>query len=154
MSAHGSFDAAQKQPDPYYHYYPIYDNQTCSDHYVTASSMRRDSGPTSTGHRRISKSLERSTSRESSTSNSYRYGVSPERIYTINTTTGPVRSQSAENAFARYGMNDMGIYEQSSSSSQHGHYGMMPPQMHPSEAINRALEHPTCVDCMYQKKPS
>lgn len=75
--------------------------------------------------KRMSKSLERQSSRDSS--GSYRYGLSPERIYRI----GPIRSQSAENALKQ--------------SSEHGRS---------NELINRFIEQPTCVECLYQRKPA
>lgn len=177
MSAHGSFETGQRPAaEPYYHYYPIYDNQTCSDHYVAAApttSMRHESaGPpivhqtssSSSNNRRLSKSLERSTSRESTTSSSYRYGVSPERIYTINNMSGfgagPIRSQSAENAFARYGYDPMS--GQHVHQPQHHSYQHEPQCPHDSSRSNSsyvplsssAPEHNTCIDCLYQKRPS
>lgn len=180
QSAHGSFETGQRAAalaanEAYYQYYPIYDNQTCSDHYISAATtthMPRDIG-TNTSTRRLSKSMERSTSRESTTSSSYRYGVSPERIYTINTMgagggTGPLRSQSAENAFAHY------AYDPHTGQ----HYQMPPPQetiataappaafmythepqcphehMSAYQLSSSAPEYTTCIDCLYQKRPS
>ncbi|XP_069967269.1 protein still life, isoforms C/SIF type 2 isoform X16 [Bactrocera oleae] len=178
QSAHSSFENGQRAAalaanEAYYQYYPIYDNQTCSDHYISAATtthMPRDIG-TNTSTRRLSKSLERSTSRESTTSSSYRYGVSPERIYTINTmgaSAGPLRSQSAENAFAHY------AYDPHTGQ----HYQMPPPQetiataappaafmyahepqcphehMSAYQLSSSAPEHTTCIDCLYQKRPS
>lgn len=123
LSAHGSFDTTRsKSPEPHYQYYPIYDHPRPPTNGQYSGSYKP----------RLSKSLERSTSRESTSSSTYRYGVSPEHIYTID--SGPIRSQSAENAFAKYGS----AYDSARSN----------------ESLARALEHPTCVECLYQRKPS
>lgn len=108
LSAHSSFDKS-KSPEPYYHHY--------------YSSPHAYQSPERQG-KRLSKSLERQSSRESN--GSYRYGLSPERIYRI----GPTRSQSAENALK------LSIDESRSN-----------------EFLNRFLEQPTCVECLYQRKP-
>ncbi|XP_055382537.1 protein still life, isoforms C/SIF type 2 isoform X1 [Condylostylus longicornis] len=152
-SAHGNIDTQKitvsSSIEPYYHYYPIYDNRTSSDHYVAirtgSGSSHHINGSNDNGKQRLSKSLERSTSRESTTSSScYRYGISPERIYTINTfeqqqQVGPIRSKSAENPFASY-HSAMGGYESSGSRC--------------TDTIHRAMENQACVECLYQRKPS
>ncbi|XP_036335512.1 uncharacterized protein YMR317W-like [Rhagoletis pomonella] len=174
QSAHGSFETGQRAAalaasEAYYQYYPIYDNQTCSDHYISAAttSMQREAGTSTTSTRRLSKSLERSTSRESTTSSSYRYGVSPERIYTINTMgTGPLRSQSAENAFERYAYDphtgqhyQMPAQESATAAPPAAFMYSHEPQC-PHERIaayqlsSSAPEYTTCIDCLYQKRPS
>lgn len=176
MSAHGSFETGHKaHAQETYQYYPVYDNQTCSDHYVAAA-------PTSSRYSRLSKSLERSTSRDSTTtaSSSYRgYGVSPERSYVVYS-SGPLRSQSAENTFSQP------IYDALPRQApqqympmvsylqelQDMSYGPPPPQpqlppmplpMHscghePTQASyqlsSSAPEYTTCIDCLYQKRPS
>lgn len=77
------------------------------------------------GGKRQSKSLERPTIKDGFHSNSRR-GYSPER-------TGlPSRSQSAENALSRNR-----IYLTRSNDS-----------------LARSIEQPTCVECLYQRKPS
>ncbi|KAM7356805.1 uncharacterized protein ACRADG_002420 [Cochliomyia hominivorax] len=176
-SAHAHIDNGEgvvKGKEAYYQYYPIYDNRTCSDHYV---SVRRDSvtRPEMSSSRRISKSLERSLSRDSTTSSSYRYGVSPEHIYTINTSdsSGPIRSQSAENAFASYRQEAAAAAAAASAQSaeqyyyqQYGPQTNIPttsyniyhepqcPHDRPYQLSSSAPEHTTCMDCLYQKKPS
>lgn len=174
MSAHGSFETGHKpQTQETYQYYPVYDNQTCSDHYVAAA-------PTSS-RSRLSKSLERSTSRDSTTtSSSYRaYGVSPERNYVVYS-SGPLRSQSAENTFSSQPIYDalprqapqqympmvsymqdmdMGINMGMNMGMDMG-YG--PPPSCPHEPAQQssyqlsssAPEYTTCIDCLYQKRPS
>ncbi|XP_017493149.1 PREDICTED: protein still life, isoforms C/SIF type 2 isoform X3 [Rhagoletis zephyria] len=174
QSAHGSFETGQRAAalaasEAYYQYYPIYDNQTCSDHYISAATtgMQRDAGTSTTSTRRLSKSLERSTSRESTTSSSYRYGVSPERIYTINTMgTGPLRSQSAENAFERYaydphtGQHYQVQARESATAAPPAAFMYSHEPQCPHERIaayqlsSSAPEYTTCIDCMYQKRPS
>lgn len=109
LSAHSSFEKS-KSPEPYYHHY--------------YSSPHAYHSPERPGKRQ-SKSLERQSSRDSSSS--YQYGLSPERIYRI----GPTRSQSAENALRQSGR---------------------PSHELSNEFLNRFLEQPTCVDCLYQRK--
>uniref|UniRef100_T1GBU8 Uncharacterized protein n=1 Tax=Megaselia scalaris TaxID=36166 RepID=T1GBU8_MEGSC len=95
--------------------------------------------------RRQSKSLERSTSRDSSP---YYYSVSPERIYRINTdmsSPGPIRSVSAENAL---------IHHSSHQTMNNRSYDCELNYRYNSEAVNRALENMTCVECLYSRKPS
>lgn len=79
---------------------------------------------------RMSKSLERSSSKDSY--GSYRRGYSPERIYHINQ---PVRSQSAESPYTNQSGN--GIIVSRSN-----------------ESLTRLIEQPTCIECLYQRKPS
>lgn len=178
MSAHGSFETGHKaHAQETYQYYPVYDNQTCSDHYVAAA-------PTSSRYSRLSKSLERSTSRDSTTtaSSSYRgYGVSPERSYVVYS-SGPLRSQSAENTFSQP-IYDALPHRQAPQQYmpmvsylqelQDMSYGQPPPQsqlppmpslpMHscghePTQSSyqlsSSAPEYTTCIDCLYQKRPS
>lgn len=110
LSAHSSFDKS-KSPEPYYHYYNM------SSPYAYQSPERKE--------KRQSKSLERSSSRDSNSS--YRYGLSPERIYRI----GPVRSHSAENTLKC----DIDLGRS-------------------NDSLTRSIEYPTCVECLYQRKPS
>lgn len=128
LSAHSSLDKT-KSSEPYYHYYyQLYQQQQQQLQQMSMSPDRRQ---------RLSKSLERSGSKDSSTSTgSYRYGLSPERIYQI----GPpvVRSQSAENAYLRQDSNASSRYDISQSN----------------ESLTKSIEHPTCVECLYQRKPS
>lgn len=169
-SAHANIDNGEKTKggEAYYQYYPIYDNRTCSDHYV---SVRRDSVNRSDSNRRVSKSLERSLSRDSTTSSSYRYGVSPEHIYAINSSdsSGPIRSQSAENAFASYRHEAAAA---AVAADQYYHYSPQSnatpiptnpygiyhepqcPHDRPYKMSSSAPEHTTCMDCLYQKRPS
>ncbi|KAL7732518.1 hypothetical protein ACLKA6_019157 [Drosophila palustris] len=170
MSAHGSFETGHKagQGQETYQYYPVYDNQTCSDHYVAAA-------PTSSRQSRLSKSLERSTSRDSS---SHRpYGVSPERSYVVYS-SGPLRSQSAENTFSQQ---QQPIYDALPPRQAPQQYmpmvSYMPdmdmdmgmdmgvgmgmgygPSCHHEQAgyqlSSSAPEYTTCIDCLYQKRPS
>ncbi|XP_046808142.1 protein still life, isoform SIF type 1 isoform X6 [Lucilia cuprina] len=171
-SAHAHIDngdGGNKGKEAYYQYYPIYDNRTCSDHYV---SVRRDSATRTDSTRRVSKSLERSLSRDSTTSSSYRYGVSPEHIYTINTSdsSGPIRSQSAENAFSSYRHEAAVAAVAAANTDQYYHqYGPQTnvtstpytiyhepqcPHDRPYQLSSSAPEHTTCMDCLYQKRPS
>lgn len=74
--------------------------------------------------KRLSKSLERPKN------NYYAYrssGLSPERIYCIGM---PIRSQSAENGISRNGL----LLTRSSDS------------------LAKSIEHPTCVECLYQQR--
>lgn len=170
MSAHGSFETGNKpHAQETYQYYPVYDNQTCSDHYVAAAptTSRYGSG---NGRSRLSKSLERSTSRDSTTtSSSYRpYGVSPERNYVVYS-SGPLRSQSAENTFSQP------IYDALPRQAPQQYmpmvsymqdmdmgYGQPPPPSCPHDPAQQAVyqlsssapEYTTCIDCLYQKRPS
>lgn len=117
LSAHSSMDKS-RSPEPYDHYYQIYQHQMQQQH----SPERKQ---------RLSKSLERSGSKDYVESGTYgRYGLSPERIYRIGPTP---RSQSAENAFHKYGNYDM---------------------MRSNESLSKSIEQPTCVECLYQRKPS
>lgn len=75
--------------------------------------------------KRLSKSLERAPSKD--VYYSYRSGLSPERIYRIGL---PARSQSAENGLIRNGV----LLTRS------------------NESLARSLEHPTCVECLYQQR--
>lgn len=75
--------------------------------------------------KRLSKSLERTPSEDMYYS--YRSGLSPERIYRIGY---PIRSQSAENGLIRNGV----LLTRS------------------NESLARSLEHPTCVECLYQQR--
>lgn len=117
LSAHSSMEKS-RSPEPYDHYYQIYQHQ-----------MQQQYSPER--KQRLSKSLERSGSKDYVDSGTYgRYGLSPERIYRIGPTP---RSQSAENAFHKYGTYDM---------------------MRSNESLSKSIEHPTCVECLYQRKPS
>lgn len=117
LSAHSSMDKS-RSPEPYDHYYQIYQQQ-----------MQQQCSPER--KQRVSKSLERTGSKEYVDSGTYgRYGLSPERIYRIGPTP---RSQSAENAFQKYGTYDI---------------------MRSNESLSKSIEHPTCVECLYQRKPS
>lgn len=112
LSAHSSF-IKSRSPEPNYQYfYP-------DESYHMHSPERKG--------KRLSKSLERSTSRESNSS--YRYGLSPERIYGID---HRLRSQSAENPHAKQSIH----------------------MSRSNESLTRSIEQPTCVECLYQKKPS
>lgn len=81
------------------------------------------------GKKRASKSLERCSSKDSN--GSYRRGYSPERIYHIN---HPIRSHSAENPYTKQGS---GVLMSRSN-----------------ESLTRLIEQPTCIECLYQRKPS
>lgn len=105
-SVHGTFEKS-KSPEPSYEYYPINQSHSPEKH-----------------RKRLSKSLERTSSKDSA----YRYGLSPERIYTQK---GPIRSVSSE--------------------SNHFIHGSHSPRS--NESLNRSIEHLTCVDCLYQQKP-
>lgn len=157
-------DIGHKTKEAYYQYYPIYDNRTCSDHYV---SVRRNSiNRLDSSARRVSKSLERSLSRDSTTSSSYRYGVSPETVYTINTTdsSGPIRSQSAENAFSSFRQETTipisepyyhyGPQSNIASTGYTMYHEPQCPHDRPYQMSSSAPEHSTCMDCLYQKRPS
>lgn len=116
LSAHSSFDKS-KSPEPYYHYY--YTNPAFGEEPYHSPERKG---------KRLSKSLERSSSRDSRDSNGpYRYGLSPERIYRI----GPARSQSAEDSL--------------SHSAE---------ERHSNESLSKFMENPTCVECLYQRKPT
>lgn len=125
LSAHSSLDKSQPSEPYYHHYYQLYQQQQQQMQQMSPDRQQR-----------LSKSLERSGSKESTTSNgSYRYGLSPERIYQI----GPVvRSQSAENACLRQDSTNSSRYDMS----------------HSNESLTKSIEHPTCVECLYQRKPS
>lgn len=127
LSAHSSLDKSKNSEPYYHHYYQLYQEQQQQQQMQQMSPDRRQ---------RLSKSLERSGSKDSTTSTgSYRYGLSPERIYQI----GPVvRSQSAENANPRQDSNASSRYDNSRSN----------------ESLTKSIEQPTCVECLYQRKPS
>lgn len=113
LSAHSSF-IKSKSPEAYYQYCYPYDYQ-------------RQVLPERKG-KRVSKSLERSSSQSSS--NAYRYNLSPENIYHIGNV--PSRSHSAEYAIIKHD------YNVSRSN----------------DSLTRSIEQPTCVECLYQRKPS
>lgn len=123
ISAHSSLDKTKSTEPYYHHYYQLYQQQ-----------QQRQQQMSPERRQRLSKSLERAGSKDSTTSTgSYRYGLSPERIYQI----GPVvRSQSAENAYLR--QDSQSRYDTSRSN----------------ESLTKSIEHPTCVECLYQRKPS
>ncbi|XP_051860688.1 protein still life, isoform SIF type 1 isoform X5 [Drosophila albomicans] len=176
MSAHGSFETGHKpHAQETYQYYPVYDNQTCSDHYVAAAPTTNRYGGSGNGRSRLSKSLERSTSRDSTTSSSYRaYGVSPERSYVVYS-SGPLRSQSAENTFSQpiydalprqapqqYMPMTMPMVSYMQEMDMDMEMGYGPPPSCPHEPTGQssyqlsssAPEYTTCIDCLYQKRPS
>lgn len=130
VSAHSSLDVPKGSC---YQYLPINDYQHQQRISASVSSSRRQS-----------KSLERSTSRDSSP---YYYSVSPDRIYRINTdmSTGPMRSVSAENALMHHSPHQV-MNNRSYDCELNYRYN--------SEAVNRALENMTCVECLYSRKPS
>lgn len=135
VSAHSSLDVPKTSSC--YQYLPIQD-------YQQQQQTQRISA-SATSSRRQSKSLERSTSRDSSP---YYYSVSPERIYRINTdmsSPGPIRSVSAENAL---------IHHSSHQTMNNRSYDCELNYRYNSEAVNRALENMTCVECLYSRKPS
>lgn len=78
------------------------------------------------GGKRQSKSLERASNRGEYTAGRHH---SPERIYQIGL---PLRSQSAESAITRNGIH----------------------LRRSNESLARSIEQPTCVECLYQRKPS
>lgn len=118
LSAHSSLEKS-KSPEPYYHhYYQFYQQQQ------QQQQLQQQHSPDP--KQRLSKSLERTSSKDSASS--YRYGLSPERIYRIGP---PVRSQSAENDYLKQ-------YDVARSN----------------ESLTKSIEHPTCVECLYQRKPS
>lgn len=112
LSAHSTFNKSLS-PEPSFQYYYNYENQH-------SHLMER-------AKKRVSKSLERCSSKDSN--GSYRRGYSPERIYHINQ---PIRSHSAENSYTKQGA----LLSQS------------------NESLTRLIEHPTCIECLYQRKPS
>lgn len=114
MSAHSTFGKCLS-PEPSFQYY--YGCETPHSH----SSER--------GKKRVSKSLERCSSKDSN--GSYRRGYSPERIYHIDQ---PMRSHSAESPYTK----QSGAVFVSRSN----------------ESLTRLIEHPTCIECLYQRKPS
>lgn len=134
VSAHSSLDVPKGSSC--YQYFPIND-------YQPQAQSQRISASASTS-RRQSKSLERSSSRDSSP---YYYSVSPERIYRINTdmSSGPMRSVSAENAL---------MNQTSHQIMNNRSYDCELNYRYNSEAVNRALENMTCVECLYSRKPS
>lgn len=82
--------------------------------------------------KRQSKSLDRTSSKDSNSSGgAYRYGLSPERVYHME----PARSQSVENAAACL------RYEMAAAARS-------------NESLTKSIEHPTCVECLYSRKPS
>lgn len=112
LSAHSSFNKSIS-PEPNYQYY--YESQ----HPHSAERAKK----------RVSKSLERSSSKDSN--GSYRRGYSPERIYHI---AQPIRSHSAESPYTKP---SGGILMSRSN-----------------ESLTRLIEQPTCIECLYQRKPS
>lgn len=114
LSAHSTFNKSLS-PEPSLQYYYGYDNQ----HSHSAERAKK----------RVSKSLERCSSKDSN--GSYRYGYSPERIYHIDQ---PIRSHSAESPYTK----QSGSVLMSRSN----------------ESLTRLIEHPTCIECLYQRKPS
>lgn len=114
LSAHSTFNKSLS-PEPSFQCSYGYDNQ--------------HSHSTERAKKRVSKSLERCSSKESD--GSYRRGYSPERIYHINQ---PVRSHSAENPYTKQ---SSGVLMSRSN-----------------ESLTRLIEHPTCIECLYQRKPS
>lgn len=146
LSAHSSVDP--RSPEPYDHYYQFYQQQMEKQY----SPDRR--------HQRLSKSLERSGAKDyadipaAAASHIYgRYGLSPERIYHIG--PPPPRSQSAENAYRKYGNSDThteygGGAFGGSDAAPPGMYDLM----HSNESLTKSIEQPTCVECLYQRKPS
>lgn len=136
VSAHSSLDVPKNASC--YQYLPINDYQQ-----QPHAQPQRLSASASTS-RRQSKSLERSTSRDSSP---YYYSVSPDRIYRINTdmSSGPMRSVSAENALMHHTPHQI-MNNRSYDCELNYRYN--------SEAVNRALENMTCVECLYSRKPS
>lgn len=81
--------------------------------------------PERKGKQRLSKSLERNTQKDGYYS--YHSGLSPERVYQIGV---PIRSHSAENGLTRNA-----IFLSRSN-----------------ESLARSIEHPTCVECLYQQR--
>lgn len=116
LSAHSSLDKS-RSPDHYYQqYFQYYEPNSPTQRHQT--------------HKRQSKSLERTSSRDSSVGGGYRYGLSPERVYRMESN----RSHSSENtAYMKHAM-DMAARS--------------------NESLARSIEHPTCVECLYQRKPS
>ncbi|XP_043071623.1 protein still life, isoform SIF type 1 isoform X10 [Drosophila grimshawi] len=176
MSAHGSFETGNinkgNTQEPY-QYYPVYDNQTCSDHYVAAAPTTSRYTSSGNNRSRLSKSLERSTSRDSTTtSSSYRaYGVSPERPSYVVYSSGPLRSQSAENTFSQpiydalprqAPQQYMPMINYMQEMEMMGYDAPLPQQPPPScpheqaayQMSSSAPEYTTCIDCLYQKRPS
>lgn len=126
LSAHSSLDKS-KSPDLYsYPYnYQYYGSAATSPQRATTATAATKY------QQRQSKSLDRTSSKDSNSSGgAYRYGLSPERVYHIE----PSRSQSAENAAAYL------RYEMAAARS--------------NESITKSIEHPTCVECLYSRKPS
>lgn len=96
--------------------------------------QRRDGGSPEPGaSKRLSKSLERSSPQPRH--RSMYYSISPSRIYHADM---PVRSQSLENSTLRSASQASDEFVSSRSN----------------ESLLRSHEYPTCVECLYQRKPS
>lgn len=98
----------------------------------TVEYSRRESSPDYGRGKRLSKSLERSTAQPRN--RSMYYSISPPRIYHADM---PVRSQSLENSTIRNASANADIFPSRSN-----------------ESLLRFHEYPTCVECLYQRKPS
>lgn len=102
----------------------VHETQQPYQCYTTEYQRASSRSPDRKG-KRLSKSLERPPAKE--VYYTYRSGLSPERIYRIGQ---PIRSQSADNGIIRNGL----ILTRS------------------NESLARSLEHPTCVECLYQQR--
>lgn len=133
MSAHSSTEKSRHSEPYYHHYYQLFQQQQQLMQQQQLAAERK--------HQRQSKSLERTGSRDSTNSSSTYggHGGQPDRVYHIGEGGGGgssvTRSQSAENAYLRFGGD--GGYDVRSN-----------------ESLARAIEQPTCVECLYQRKPS
>lgn len=140
LSAHSSMEKSRHSEPFYHHYYQLFQQQQQMQQQQQLAAERK--------HQRQSKSLERTGSKDSTTStgSSYQYGGHHTPLYRIDGGSGSVaRSQSAENAYLRYGapVDSGGGYNGGDGSTG----------MRSNESLARAIEQPTCVECLYQRKP-
>lgn len=145
LSAHSSLEKSRHSEPYYHHYYQLFQQQQQMQQQQQLAAERK--------HQRQSKSLERTGSKDSTTStgSSYQYGGGHHTpVYHVDGGSVSVtRSQSAENAYLRYGAPvDGGGYGVSYIGGD-GSEGMRS-----NESLARAIEQPTCVECLYQRKPS
>lgn len=120
LSAHSSFIRSQPSDSECYSHRPY-------DYY------RRSNSPDYERGKRLSKSLERTTTPARPTSMYY----CPQNAHGMSYPDAPIRSQSLENALM---MNARAQGERYSSRS--------------NDSLMQFQDFPTCVECLYQRKPS